>query len=391
MLYNSILYKNRPIKYQDYISNKYNIIHRKLYDDALNKYIRSYINDIISGKFMHRIFQMFNIYFSEHTDKTEEDIIDYTETFDKITGLSIIPMSDILNNEQYSKESMQELIDTIYEDELIKKTIDNLQIYTNNKKKYIKYVIVNILYFVYCLKRSLANISNFADIINIADISDFIITYKESCYMIAEDNDDNLTLIQTEYTTKDIMFIYEYINKGDIHIGYTEDGKWLIDISSEIDLSDEELQQILKNLINTTNYNLWNMFIDNIKEMFLKTHKIIENKLPEYWQPSKIMIITTFYPYKKQVVDLAPWWNDYQEYKNHQIENLIADETMNMVDAKVEYIDYVRGKTTIYSKSTDVEKTVDLNYIHGDTEMDDEATLANTFTYKLKHIRGEYE
>ena len=393
MQYNSVLYQNRAVKFTDFITNKYNVIHNKLYIDALNKYMMHYIDSIVSGKFLHRIFQLFNVYFVNHTEQTEEDIIDIEAAFSNLSSLAIIPLDNILNDDVYNdpEKHLNDLTEFMASDEVVLAAINKLQIFSNNKKKYIKFIIVNILYFIYCLKRSLSSIENWQEIIEIIDITDFIITYKNNSYIIKEGDDitsvEQVTLIQTEYTSSDIMLAHEYISMGDIHIGYTENGTWIIDISNEIDLSDDELRQLLSNLIKTTNANLWNLLISNIKNMYMETHRIIEQKAGEYWQPSKILIITTFYPYTKEVVDLSPWWNDYQEYKHLSTDNIIANETSNMIDAKVQYIDYVRGKTKVYSKTNDITKTLDLNYIHADTEIDEESTLANTFAYKLNQIR----
>ena len=50
--YDDMLYDSRPVKFTDFISNKYNIVHRKIYLYALNKYIKSYINEMISSEFL---------------------------------------------------------------------------------------------------------------------------------------------------------------------------------------------------------------------------------------------------------------------------------------------------------------------------------------------------
>ena len=53
--YNDMIYRSRPTKFNDVISNKYNIIHRKLYLDALNKYIKEWVevkldNDYVNSE-----------------------------------------------------------------------------------------------------------------------------------------------------------------------------------------------------------------------------------------------------------------------------------------------------------------------------------------------------
>ena len=42
--YNDMLYDTKPVKFSDFMSNKYNIVHKKLYENALNKYINEWLN-----------------------------------------------------------------------------------------------------------------------------------------------------------------------------------------------------------------------------------------------------------------------------------------------------------------------------------------------------------
>lgn len=42
--YNDMIYETRPVKYSEYVSNKYNDIHAQLYNDALNKFLKELKN-----------------------------------------------------------------------------------------------------------------------------------------------------------------------------------------------------------------------------------------------------------------------------------------------------------------------------------------------------------
>ena len=46
--YNDLIYKSRPVKFDEYMNNKYNKIHNQLYLDALNKFLQD--EDILSYK-----------------------------------------------------------------------------------------------------------------------------------------------------------------------------------------------------------------------------------------------------------------------------------------------------------------------------------------------------
>jgi len=41
--YNDMLYDTKPVKFSDFISNKYNIVHKQLYNLALSKYIKEWL------------------------------------------------------------------------------------------------------------------------------------------------------------------------------------------------------------------------------------------------------------------------------------------------------------------------------------------------------------
>ena len=41
--YNDMIYDTRPVKFSDFMSNKYNIVHKKIYLSALNKYINEWL------------------------------------------------------------------------------------------------------------------------------------------------------------------------------------------------------------------------------------------------------------------------------------------------------------------------------------------------------------
>ena len=388
MLYNSVLYKNRPVKFIDYVNNKYDIVHNKLYNDALNKYLLHFINSKVSGKFIYRIFELISNYFGTHNIVNDEEIkldeiLDY-EQFNNLhnTYINIDDVDKYILNTDY----VMDLVNVLSQDASITKIFNELQLLESNKTSYIKYLFINIMYIIDKIKKSISNIDGLSDIVNISNISDFTFIYNNVTYIITEDNE----LISTEdLVDPNIIFITEQIYKEDIHIGYNEDGKWIIDLSDQINIDDDNIYDILYGLITKTNYNIWQVLINNIKEMYLKTHRIIEVKNFEYWQPSSILIITVVRPITKRKVDLTPWWNTYQEYKDLQIDKLMATIDENLVDAKITYIDYVKGKSKVYSKHFDKEATVDLNYVHVNSEVNDESTLSNTFTYKLKHI-NEY-
>ena len=56
--YDDLLYENRPATLNEYINNKYNIVHNELYNSALNKYIHSLVDKYISSQFIYEFYKL---------------------------------------------------------------------------------------------------------------------------------------------------------------------------------------------------------------------------------------------------------------------------------------------------------------------------------------------
>ena len=63
--YNDMLYDSKPVKFSDFMSNKYNIVHKKLYEQALNKYIIEWIE-------IRKVFKNYNEIFNINLMKSED-------------------------------------------------------------------------------------------------------------------------------------------------------------------------------------------------------------------------------------------------------------------------------------------------------------------------------
>ena len=63
--YDDMIYESSPVSLNEFISNKYNNVHNELYEDALNKYIYSLIDNIIDSNVIVEICLLFKeIYMS---------------------------------------------------------------------------------------------------------------------------------------------------------------------------------------------------------------------------------------------------------------------------------------------------------------------------------------
>ena len=391
MSYSSTIYPTRPVKFNDYIHNKYDIVHKMLYEDALNKYLNDLIEKVICGDFTYNLFEAFNNYFTIYNDRmslenNENNIIDldilHQYNINKVFSIEEIERFNIVKNQEY----FEDLYSYIQNNEFIMNPLDKLGLKKEYKEKYILYILVNVIFLLFRLKQTIAD--DFSTLATITNISDFIIRYKNSIYMLDEEETSGILCLEYNGDHANELFIYEDMIKDDFHIGYTIDGKWILDIDDNIDLSDEDIRTRLLVLITKTNYNLWNLLKYNIKDTYLRHHKIIEEKNVEYWQPSKILIIDKIFPYKKQQIDLKPFWNTYQEYKRHKLENIIIEQKEKLQDGVVEEINYVNGTAKVYSKQQNQYYNVDLNCVKDNTEINDEL-LNGTFAYMLKNERKQ--
>lgn len=120
-----------------------------------------------------------------------------------------------------------------------------------------------------------------------------------------------------------------------------------------------------------------------------KRHSFIYEIMPsEYWQPSKIKIVTKYIsnesPNLTWEVDLLPYWNTYQSKSLKNIDSKkLTTETYS--DAKLTNLDYLRGKATMYSKNADIEYEIDFDYLNDNVDIDDNYSLTNTFMAKYQH------
>ena len=124
--------------------------------------------------------------------------------------------------------------------------------------------------------------------------------------------------------------------------------------------------------------------VNSVEEF--KQHSFIYEIMPaEYWQPSRLKIVTKYIslssPNLTWNVNLVSYWNIYQSklFKNISTKKVSQE---NYSDAKVTNLDYLRGKATMYSKNADVEYEVDFDYLDDTVDIDDDYSLSNTFYAK---------
>lgn len=393
MEYNDLIYESGPVKFSDYVSNKYNIVHNMLYKNALHNYFHTYIKDLVMKNLLYGLFScMHNCLTQYNDDETmiNLEVKENNEPFkiykidelEHITNKNyILQLINYINNSEFSDE-INNVLDMVVENE-------------NDTYNYISYLVTNILSLVYDLKYKINQITHLSNIneefqynyntIN-DQFSDFIIRYKNSLYIIGEndDNENGLILFNTELSNDEI-FIYEDQLKSNYHLGFNKSGKFILDINDDIDISS--IYNELYYLVTYTNNVLLSLFYDTLSQKYIDSHKIIEKKQSEYFLPSTIIIYEKKYPHKKRIVDLTPYWSTYQDHRDIEFNQIkILDEQIN--DAEIENINYVNGKVKMYTKMNDFYYDTNIRYIHGDTKINDDL-IKNTFVNKIKNMYYE--
>lgn len=385
MNYDKLIYNTRPVKFNDYINNKYDIVHAELYEDALQRFLDSHIYETIMGVNLYNILNVFNNFLTEFNDDKIDDFVMYVQSQYTDDGFHIFDeeeIDNILNEDvQDHKTYFNRLVKYILESDdtiNIRNAFDELDMNQESQENYLKYILFNMIVLLYSVKSNLQS----KDIGQISDISDFIIKYKNSIYVINEEETDFIASEQ-DIDNDEFVFIYEDTIKNDYHIGYNKEGKWIIDINKDIQI-DSNIYDYLSVLITSTNDNLKSIMLRNLLDDFLSTHRIVEIQNEEYYKASKIIIYNKYFPFNKRIVDLTPYWNNYQFYNNKNIEDIkVTEENKN--DSYITDIDYIHGKVKMYSKINDMSYDVDFDYVKNNTEIDD-SILRNTFTYKLNKL-----
>lgn len=387
MNYDKLIYESRPVKFNDYMSNKYDIVHNELYKDALCSYLNYSIYSLLVEKVLYKLISKFNNFITQYNDVDQflnfdnihlEDEFKITE-YENITE-DMIKFPNIIYNDT-NKPFINALIDSIWTDNNCTPICDafkELDMTEDEQNEYITFIIFNILVLLHTCKLNISNI------VHATNISDFIIRYNNSIYVIDEEGQNFISEEDSNSNDEfdEAIFIYEDMIMDNYHIGYTKSGKWLLDIDPSIDISSvfDDLQLAM----NKTNDTLVYIVTSNMVDRFLQKHKIIENKNSEYWKPSSIIIYSTTYPYSKKSIDLTPWWNLNQKYDNLNLTDIkIIDEQIK--DSQIEDIDYVRGKVKIYSKLNDIHYSADFNYVKEDTAVNDDI-MSKTFVNKIKNL-----
>ena len=122
MNYDKLIYESRPVKFNDYMSNKYDIVHNELYKDALCSYLNCSIYSLLVEKVLYKLISKFNNFITQYNDVDQflnfdnihlEDEFEITE-YENITE-DMIKFPNIIYNDT-NKPFINALIDSIWAD-----------------------------------------------------------------------------------------------------------------------------------------------------------------------------------------------------------------------------------------------------------------------------------
>ena len=360
--YDDMLYDSRPVQFNEFMSNKYNIIHNELYNDALNKFCNDIVNNSMTYEFVYEFYKLmegnelvFDTIYDEYNKSNDDNIVKNTLSSISIDSYNFL--KDIFN-------FVSEKID------LIKNTItdDNGISHINIDKKYINdFRIIYLENNVY-LRQESDEQKNDDSEDAVFDVFHYSFDSELNTYTYIEEY-----LFMSEM--KDYVILLEDVAGNTIYFNkYGE----LILLIEDVKFNSEESKFKIINFINDQNEKIFDFVKSRCLYYFNKNHRILEIKNNEYWQPSSIMTISNVSPYKKNIYDLSKYWNMNQEYSDANIEELkIINE--NIKDAKLVSINYVNGTAKFVSKINDLDFTVPFKYLNDETIVSDEMKLNNLF------------
>ena len=360
--YDDMLYDSRPVQFNEFMSNKYNIIHNELYNDALNKFCNDVVNNSMTYEFVYEFYKLmegnelvFDTIYDEYNKSNGDNIVKNTLSSISIDSYNFL--KDIFN-------FVSEKID------LIKNTItdDNGISHINIDKKYINdFRIIYLKNNVY-LRQESDEQKNDDSEDAVFDVFHYSFDSELNTYTYTEEY-----LFMSEM--KDYVILLEDI-AGNI-IYFNKYGELML-LIEDVKFNSEESKFKIINFINDQNEKIFDFIKSRCLYYFNKNHRILEIKNNEYWQPSSIMTISNVSPYKKNIYDLSKYWNMNQEYSDANIEELkIINE--NIKDAKLVSINYVNGTAKFVSKINDLDFTVPFKYLNDETIVSDEMKLNNLF------------
>lgn len=237
--YNDMLYDSRPVTINEYLSDKYNIIHKELFNDALNKYIDQYISKFINYNFLYNIYSVFanNTDYIDILKNLEEDSLIYKSLYNaEINQKYLLDVAEILNT------YIDTIIDYLINNDMVTLNNDMLKLTTNDIWDFRKH------------KNNIGNIikvyfdDNGKIVVNVCENSRFISND------IIDDLEEQLDIINTKIINDIRLKALEYFKKSHRIIEIKNIEYWM---PSEVIIIHNS-KPFTKNKIDLTKY--WNNY-----------------------------------------------------------------------------------------------------------------------------------
>jgi hypothetical protein len=357
--YDEMIYQSRPVKFDEFISDKYNKVHVELFNDALNKYYNSLVLNLINHKFMFEFFKLFeNTY-------NEDPIIFYDNFYQNI----------LLSN--YIRTTVKQL--SIDENKLYKYLFDLTNEFIDN----IKHTIIDndvLLDSVNNIIKTLSYIGDFRiiylnnAIFLEAENENEIFNHEFASYIVKYESDDNTyTIVEENFfmtENEDYVFILE--NENGVNLAYNKYGEFILMLDDA--KYNPNITFNIFNYLDQSNKSILKLFREYVLSLYKINHKVIEIKNDEYWMPSSIIIISNVSPYTKKVESLEKYWNNIQSKDDLNVSDIkLTDYDIN--DAEIIDINYVSGKAQLRSKLNDMKFEVPFEYINKNLDVNEKMIL----------------
>ena len=347
--YNDVIYDSSPVSVDDYLSDKYNIVHNELYNDALTKFLNSFLSTYVNPRLLYELFMMMNSYDNRNT--MIDDIYNNEEGY----------IYKMLKNYELKKDVLYSLVELI--DDFILKLknylIDNAEVSKLDINEQISEIISMTIY----------------------NISDFRL-YVENLVLLISENDKEL--VESEIDINSFFFLLEDEDEKIMNIGFNDSGQIIITFPNDIyNYNNIDNEKIIKSILKKRNKSLMENIMNTLIIYYKKYHRIIEIKNTEYWMPSEIMILNNKMPYNKLRISLKDYWNLYQKHDEYDVSYIKLLKENNLLDSEVTNIDYVKGKVDVHARMEDLHYNVPFKYLNEKTILSDDITLKNTFTIGL--------
>ena len=329
--YDEMIYQSRPVKFDEFISDKYNKVHVELFNDALNKYYNSLVFNLINHKFMFEFLKLF--------ENTYDD--DY----------------NIFYNNFYQNVLLSDYIKNI---------IKQLSIDENKLYKY----LFKTLSYIGDFRIIYLNNAIFLE----AENENEIFNHEFTSYIVKYESDDNIyTIVEENFfmtENEDYVFILE--NENGINLAYNKYGEFILMLDDA--KYNPNINFSIFDYMDQSNKSILKLFREYVLSLYKSNHKVIEIKNDEYWMPSSIIIISNVSPYTKKVESLEKYWNNIQSKDDLNVSDIkLTDYDIN--DAEIIGINYVSGKAQLRSKLNDMKFEVPFEYINKNLDVNEKMIL----------------